>query len=203
MIDDLLAELANQDSTLIGLLLLIVLAAEGSLLIGLFVPADAAILIAGAAVAAPAELAWVAVAGWLGCFAGATGGYLIGRLFGARARHGRAGRWIGDRRWARAEEIMAHTGGGMALALAYFLPGVHALTPVLAGALGLPYRRFIGYAMAGAAAWVTVYLLAGNMVGQAAREYQGLMIPLAAAAAGLMAGIALLIHRIGGRARHR
>lgn len=51
-----------------------------------------------------------------------------------------------------------------------------ALTPVLAGALGLPYKRFIGYAMAGGGVGVMVYLLIGSVAGSAARQHEGLIV---------------------------
>nr|BFE79400.1 hypothetical protein GCM10020093_020010 [Planobispora longispora] len=143
------------------------LAMEGSLLLGLLVPADAAVLMAGIALDGPAEVGGVIAIEVIGCYLGASGGYLIGRVYGTRLRRGRAGRWIGEERWSRAERLMGGTGGGVTLAVAYFLPVAHALTPVLAGTLAMPYRRFIGWAMTGAAAWVTVYLVIGAVAGNA------------------------------------
>ncbi|GAA4039189.1 DedA family protein [Nonomuraea soli] len=181
------------DPLLGALLLLIALAAEGSLLLGLLVPGDLAILAVGGALNGPAELALAGVAGLAGCYLGASGGYLLGRSFGPGIRYGRAGRWVGDRRWRRAEALV---GEGVVLSLAYFLPVVHALTPVLAGALGVPYRRFVRRAMAGAMAWVGLYLLVGNLAGSAAREHHQLIVPVAAAVAVIVAGVAWLVERI-------
>ncbi|GIH96302.1 DedA family protein [Planobispora siamensis] len=198
-LNDLLAGLldllAGQGFLVVGAALLALLAMEGSLLIGLLVPADAAILMAGIASEGPAEVAGVVVAGVAGCYLGASGGYLIGRMYGTRLRRGRAGRWVGARRWERAERLMGGTDGGVTLAVAYFLPVAHALTPVLAGTLNMPYRRFVGWAMTGAAAWVTFYVVIGAVAGSAARQHQDLLVPLTAAVAVLVGGTVLAIRR--------
>ncbi|WP_271221304.1 DedA family protein [Streptosporangium carneum] len=187
------------DPHLVGAVLLALLALDGSLLIGVVVPGDAAIVVAGSALTGPAEIAVAAVAGVIGCFLGATGGWLIGRRYGARVRHSRAGRWIGERRWARAERIATSESGGPALAAAYFLPVVNALTPILAGSLGMPYGRFIRWAVTGSVAWVTTYLVLGSLAGGFVRDNQHLMVPIAACAAILVAGLVVIVRRTRSR----
>ncbi|GII06002.1 DedA family protein [Planobispora takensis] len=65
-----------------------------------------------------------------------------------------------------------------------------------AGTLAVPYRCFIGWAMTGAAVWVTVYLVIGSVAGSAARQHQDLLVPLIAAVAVLVGGMALVIKRL-------
>ncbi|MGW4422789.1 DedA family protein [Streptosporangium sp. NPDC004631] len=190
--DMLLDTLGRLDPCLVGAVLLVLLALDGSLLIGAVLPGDMAIVAAGIALTGPAEVAVVTVAGTAGSLVGATGGWLIGRRYGPRVRHSRAGRWIGEHRWARAERIATGAGGGPALAAAYFLPVVNALTPVLAGSLGLPYRRFIRWALTGSAAWVTTYLTLGSVAGEFVRHNQHLMVPVAGCVAVLVAGLAVI-----------
>ncbi|GIH76620.1 DedA family protein [Planobispora longispora] len=194
MILDILAQL---DPYLVGGVLMAVLILDNTLLTGLVVPADASILVAGAALTGPAEILPVAVVGTIGCCLGASGGWLLGHRYGSRVRHSRAGRWVGEHRWARAERIATGDGGGPALAAAHFLPVVNSLIPVLAGALGMPYRSFIRWALLGGAAWVTTYLTLGSLAAEFVRENQHLTVPLAACAALLVAGLAV----IGRRAR--
>ncbi|WP_433240606.1 DedA family protein [Streptosporangium sp. CA-135522] len=189
--------LGQLDPYLVGAVLLAVLALDGSLLIGAVLPGDAAIVVAGTALTGPAEIAVAAVAGMAGCYLGATGGWLIGRRYGSRVRHSRVGRWIGEHRWARAERLATGTGSGPALAAAYFLPVVNSLTPILAGTLGMPYARFIRWALAGSAAWVTTYLVLGSLAGEFVRENEHLTVPIAGCVAILVAGLAV----IGRRAR--
>ncbi|GGS52007.1 hypothetical protein GCM10010156_08320 [Planobispora rosea] len=194
MILDILAQL---DPYLVGGVLMAVLTLDNTLLTGLVVPADASIIVAGTALTSPAEIALVAAAGTLGCCLGSSGGWLLGHRYGSRVRHSRAGRWVGEHRWARAERIATGDGGGPALAAAHFLPVVNSLIPILAGTLGMPYRSFIRWALAGGAVWVTTYLTLGSLAAEFMRENQHLTVPLAACAALLVAGLAV----IGRRAR--
>ncbi|ACZ89442.1 hypothetical protein Aros01_08283 [Streptosporangium roseum] len=187
--------LGQLDPYLVGAVLLAVLALDGSLLIGAVLPGDAAIVVAGTALTGPAEIAVAAVAGVIGCYLGATGGWMIGRRYGSRVRHSRAGRWIGEHRWARAERMATGEGGGPALAASYFLPVVNALTPVLAGTLGVPYSRFIRWALAGSVAWVSTYLVLGSLAGEFVRQNEHLMVPVAGCVAILAAGLAVISRR--------
>ncbi|MEU7455280.1 DedA family protein [Streptosporangium roseum] len=191
----LLDMLGQLDPYLVGAVLLAVLALDGSLLIGAVLPGDAAIVVAGTALTGPAEIAVAAVAGVIGCYLGATGGWMIGRRYGSRVRHSRAGRWIGEHRWARAERMATGEGGGPALAASYFLPVVNALTPVLAGTLGVPYSRFIRWALAGSVAWVSTYLVLGSLAGEFVRQNEHLMVPVAGCVAILAAGLAVISRR--------
>jgi membrane-associated protein len=191
----LLDMLGQLDPYLVGAVLLAVLALDNTLLTGLVVPADASIIVAGTALSGPGEIALVAAAGTIGCYLGASGGWLLGRRYGSRVRHSRAGRWAGEHRWARAERIATGAGGGPALAASYFLPVVNSLTPILAGALGMPYRYFIRWALVGGAVWVTVYLTLGSLAGEFMRENEHLTVPLAACAALLAAGLAVVSRR--------
>ncbi|GAA3440685.1 DedA family protein [Planomonospora venezuelensis] len=192
MLLDILGQL---DPYLVAAVLAAVLTLDNTLLTGLVVPADASIILAGTALSGPGEIALVAAAGTLGCLLGASGGWLLGRRYGMRVRRSRAGRWVGEHRWARAERIATGAGGGPALAAAHFLPVVNSLTPILAGALGMPYRYFIRWALAGGAAWVTVYLTLGSLAGGFMRENAHLTVPLAACAALLAVGLAVISRR--------
>ncbi|MBG0830831.1 VTT domain-containing protein [Planomonospora sp. ID67723] len=187
--------LGQLDPYLVGAVLMAVLALDNTLLTGLVVPADASIILAGTALGGPGEIALVTAAGAFGCYLGASGGWLLGRRYGMRVRHSRAGRWMGEHRWARAERIANGSGGGPALAAAYFLPVVNALTPILAGALGMPYRYFIRWALAGGTVWVATYLTLGSLAGEFMRENEHLTVPLAACAALLAAGLAVISRR--------
>ncbi|MEV8632551.1 VTT domain-containing protein [Streptosporangium sp. NPDC051023] len=191
----LLDTLGQLDPYLVGAVLLALLTLDGSLLIGAVVPGDAAIVVAGTALTGPAEIAVAGVAGVIGCFLGSTGGWLIGRRYGSRVRHSRAGRWIGERRWVRAERIATSEGSGPALAAAYFLPVVNGLTPVLAGSLGMPYSRFIRWAITGSSVWVTTYLVLGSLAGGFMRDNQHLMVPIAGCAAIMAAGLFVIVRR--------
>ncbi|WP_343947833.1 DedA family protein, partial [Nonomuraea longicatena] len=179
MVNDVLDGLASQGLGLLWPVMLVFLTLDASVGVGLFVPGDGLLLVAGTtADSVPEALALIA-AGVLACFAGASGGHLLGRRYGPRLRHGRLGRRIGEERWAKAEALFQRS--GWALALAYFLPVVHALTPALAGAVGVPYRRFMPWAVAGATAWVGTYVTLGAVAGEVVRTHAELLLPVAAA----------------------
>jgi membrane-associated protein len=163
--------LAGLDPLVVGVATCLFLAVETSAFIGLVVPGDTVALVAGSTVTAPVEFATLVGLAVLGSLLGESGGYLIGRRFGARVRYGRTGRWIGERRWERAERFLNGGAGGWALVSARYVPIVHALVPVLAGTLRMPYRRFIAWEAGGALIWSLTYLGIGAIVGAALREH--------------------------------
>ncbi|MEV0755683.1 VTT domain-containing protein [Streptosporangium sp. NPDC050280] len=188
----LLDMLQSSSPYLVGSILLAVLAVAGSL-----IPGVAAVLVAGAALAGPWEIAAVAVAGCAGYALYATGGWLVGRRYGSRLRLSGVGRRIGERRWSRAERLATGTGAGNgpALAAAPFLPVAGSLTPIVAGALSVPYVRFIRWTLAGGAAWVTVYLWLGSLAGEALQQNRHLLVPILVCVAVVVAGLVVINHR--------
>ncbi|MQA95519.1 MAG: DedA family protein [Streptosporangiales bacterium] len=145
-------------------------AMETSLFVGLLVPGDVVAVLAGAAIDSPAAAVLVYFAVVVGALAGESGGYLIGRALGPRLRKGRAAAWIGDSRWRRAERLASGSDGGIALLTARFVPFMHSLVPAAAGALRMPYRRFLAWEALAAAIWSAVYLTAGAVAGAALRD---------------------------------
>ncbi|MFC4113515.1 DedA family protein [Nonomuraea zeae] len=203
MLDELLDTLARQDAGVVLPLLLVFLTLDASVGVGLVTPGDALLLFAGATANSAGEVLSLIGAGVLACFAGASGGHVLGRRYGARLRHGRLGRRVGEARWARAEKLFERS--GWALALAYFLPVLHALTPAVAGAVGMPYRRFMPWAMLGSVAWVSVYVTMGAVASRVVREHADWLVPVAAAAVVVVLAITTAVRRAlnGGRARRR
>jgi membrane-associated protein len=61
--------------------------------------------------------------------------------------------------------------GGRAVAAARFVAVVHALVPVLAGTVGMPYRWLVGWGAVGAAAWSLLYVAIGAVAGASWRHY--------------------------------
>ncbi|TMR99311.1 DedA family protein [Nonomuraea basaltis] len=200
MTNGLLDTLARQDLGMVLALLLVFLTLDASVGVGLITPGDTLLLVAGASADSPAEALALIGAGMLACFAGASGGHFLGRHYGDRLRYSRLGRRVGEARWVRAERLFERK--GWALALAYFLPVLHALTPAVAGTVGMPYRRFMPWAMAGSTAWVSVYVTLGAVAGGVARQRAEWLLPVAAAAVILVVAISAAVRRVvnGGRA---
>jgi membrane-associated protein len=170
LIDRLLEALAGLNPLVLYLLTGLFTMLETSALVGLVVPGDAVVLLAGTTATSPDRflvLVGVAVAGSL---AGETVGYLLGRRFGDRLRSSRLGRRLGAGNWARAERFL-NGRGGRAVFAARFVAVVHALLPVVAGAVRMPYRRFAGWAAAGSLAWSVLYVGVGAAAGASWRQY--------------------------------
>ncbi|MEH0842313.1 VTT domain-containing protein [Micromonospora sp. CPCC 205711] len=167
---DSLSQVGELPVTLLMGVLGLVMLLDAVPLLGVLVPGDVAILAAvGAAGGAATGAATLgAVVG--GCVAGWSLSFLAGRVYGDRLRHSRVGGWIGEARWAAAEGIL-RSGGGRMVLVAPFLPVFNALLPLAAGGLRMSYRRFVGWATAGAVAWAGLYLALGT----ASRSLAGLL----------------------------
>ncbi|PRX98461.1 DedA family protein [Allonocardiopsis opalescens] len=175
---------------------------ETSALIGLAVPGDIVVMLAGTTATDPLRFASVAAAASLGGILGASGGYLIGRRFGPAVRRTRLGRMIGAERWDQAEALLRRRGGA-AVAGSRFVAVIHALVPIVAGAVGMPYRRFIGWLAAGSVLWSLVYTGVGAAAGASFRVYGeqlGLVSYLLLAGVSVAAVAAVLLR---GRAARR
>ncbi|HZD01537.1 MAG TPA: DedA family protein [Actinomycetes bacterium] len=170
LVNGLLGSLADLDPAVLLALTGLFTALETSALIGLLVPGDAVVLLAGTTATSPprfAALVGVVVAGSL---AGESVGYLLGRRFGDRLRSSRLGRRLGEHNWAKAERFL-NGSGGRAVFAARFVAVVHALLPVMAGTVRMPYRRFVAWAAAGSLAWSLAYVGTGAAAGASWREY--------------------------------
>jgi membrane-associated protein len=192
LINTLLEALARLNPVVLYLLTGVFTMLETSALVGLIVPGDAVVLLAGTTATSPARfLALVAVA-VAGSLAGESVGYLLGRRFGRRLRSSRLGRRLGARNWAKAEQFL-NGRGGRAVFAARFVAVVHALLPVVAGAVRMPYRRFVGWAVAGSLAWSVLYVGAGAAAGASWREYGDRLGMAGYAVLGVLVAAALLV----------
>lgn len=143
---------------------------ETSLLIGLIVPGDSVVIVAGTAVDSLPEgiiLVLVIIAGSL---AGESIGFWLGRWLGPVLRFSWIGRKIGERNWARAELYLRRR-GGPAIFISRFLPVLHSLVPATVGMTGYPYRRFLAWTLPACAIWATLYV---SVTAAAAETYRNL-----------------------------
>jgi membrane protein DedA with SNARE-associated domain len=134
------------------------------------------ILIAGSVYAGTGRLNIVAVCAiaLAAAIMGDNGGYLIGRLGGWLILR-RFGRYVflTGKRLDKIEEYFSHH-GGFAVAIARFFEGLRQANGILAGATGMPWRRFLVYNASGAVIWVGIWAslgyVAGKNVGPVYRE---------------------------------
>jgi len=132
-------------------------ALETSVLIGLVVPGDTVVIVAGTGVASLAEglFLWLAVV--LGSLLGESVGYTLGRYLGPWLRRSRLGRWIGEEHWTRADRYLRRR-GGPAIFISRFLPVLHSLVPLTVGMAGYPFRRFLAWTVPACALWSGLYI---------------------------------------------
>jgi membrane-associated protein len=105
---------------------------------------------------------------------GDTIGYAIGHRWGPRLRETKLIQKHGVDAWDRATGIL-HRRGAWAVFVARFLPVIRTLMPAAAGTSGLPFRKFLPAAFAGALCWSALHISIGVALGEAAKKIESLM----------------------------
>jgi membrane-associated protein len=199
-LDSLLDALDAIPPAQLYLVLGLMLVLETTVLVGLVVPGEVALLAAATTVRDVPEylaLAGVAAAASL---VGQSGGYLIGRGCGPRLRASWAGRKVGEQHWLRAERVL-NGGTGRAVIASRFLAVAHSLVPVIAGTLRMPPRRFAPYTALGAVVWGLVYVGIGSAASQAVRHSAHLIGPVFTASVVAAVVVVVVVRKV--RARRR
>jgi membrane-associated protein len=145
-----------------------VIFAETGLLIGFFLPGDSILFASGLLVASgaiPVPLFVVIAVTWAAAALGDQVAFWIGRRFGPQVLAGRGGRWI-PARHVEGSRAFFERHGPKAVILARFVPLARTFTPVVAGAVGMPRRRFTAYNLVGGLGWTSAMCLAGHWLGQ-------------------------------------
>jgi len=130
---------------------------ETSVLVGLIVPGDTMVIVAGTAVASPVEGVVLAAAIVVGALLGESLGFWLGRYFGPRIRASRLGQKLGEHNWERADRYLRRR-GGPAIFLSRFLPVLHSLVPLTVGMSGYSYRRFLAWTTPACVVWASLYV---------------------------------------------
>jgi len=154
-------------------LLLFIIFAETGILIGFFLPGDPILFIAGMIVSnmsispseqVPTLLYWivlVSLAAILGNFVG----YWCGKIFGKRIMS-MEDSWFFKKSYIfKAQEFYEKRGGG-AIVLARFLPIVRTFAPIVAGIVGMDFRKFVLYNVIGAVVWSGSLVTLGYLLGE-------------------------------------
>jgi membrane protein DedA with SNARE-associated domain len=166
----LLETVESVDPTLRILIAGIAIMLETSVLIGLIVPGDTVVLVAGTAVTSVQEGIALALVLVIGALIGESIGFWLGHWAGPRIQHSRVGRKLGEHNWIRAEAYLRRR-GGPAIFLSRFLPVLHSLVPLTVGMSGYPYRRFLAWTAPACVLWSTVYV---TVTASAANYYRDL-----------------------------
>jgi len=142
---------------------------ETSVLVGLVVPGDTIVIIAATAVESPVQFVALVLAVISGALIGESIGFALGRFFGPRIRMSRLGRWLGERKWVRAETFLKRR-GGVAVFISRFLPVLHSLIPLTVGMSPMRYRTFIAWTLPATTIWTLAYVSVGAFAAGTFRE---------------------------------
>ena len=147
-------------------ILMAIVFVETGLVIMPFLPGDSLLFAAGA-VASRGFLNAPLLA--IGLFAAAVIGdtvnYQIGKAIGPRVMKSENSRWFNKKHLVKTHKFFEKY-GPKTIVLARFVPIVRTFAPFVAGAGAMNYRTFIVYNVVGAAAWVTLMLGSGYLLGQ-------------------------------------
>lgn len=130
-----------------------------------FLPGDSLLVVAGLYAAQGSLDVWVlnALLAPVAVLGDATS-YWIGSRAGARLESRPPSRFLRPSHFAAARALYERH-GGKAVVLARFMPLVRTFVPVVAGAAGMPYRRFLVFNVVGAVAWVGSMTATGYLLG--------------------------------------
>ena len=158
------------------LVLCLVVFAETGLAAGFFLPGDSLLVVAGL-FAARGDLNVFVLLGTL--FVAAVVGDAVGYYSGAK---------LGPRIFTREKSLLFRPGhlqkaqgfyekyGGKTIIVARFVPVVRTFAPIVAGAAGMPYRRFAFFNVLGGFLWVFSMILSGYFLGQIVESQFGVKL---------------------------
>lgn len=140
---------------------------ETSAFVGLVVPGEVTLLIAGWFASRDVlDMPWLLAAAWLGAVLGDSTGYAIGRFGGVKFLR-RFGRYFFFReRYLEASYRYFRSHGGKTVIFGRFVGIVRAFGPVVAGISHMPYGRFLAYDIVGALLSSALLLSLGYFFGE-------------------------------------
>ena len=172
--------------------------AEAAFFVGFVLPGETAVVLGGVlAQQHRISLTGVAIVAVVAAIAGDSVGYEVGRLFGPRIL---ASRFFASRQRAVERGTRAlRDNGGRAVFLGRFTAFLRAVTPGLAGTVGLPYRTFLVWNAAGGVIWAVGFTMLGYLAGA---SYQKVEQLVGRASLGIVALIVVVLVVLAVR-RHR
>lgn len=164
---------------------------ECALLLGFFLPGDTLLFAGGLVAADPARgvsLGWLMTGVLVAAIGGECVGYLVGARMGLPLLRRREGRVLTPERIARAERFTDRY-GMLAIIAARWIPWVRTFAPLLAGATGMTWPRFLLANVVGALCWGPTLLFAGYLAASVPwLEHVSLLVAAVAVAAATVVG---------------
>jgi membrane-associated protein len=176
--------------------------AEAALLVGMVLPGETALLVAGYFCHEKVLDLWLMIPiAIVAAIAGDSVGFEFGRKFGPGVRRSRVGLWVGASRWQTADRFL-HKHGGKAVFLARLTALLRALMPSMAGMGRMRYRTFLIWNAAGGILWGAGCVLLGYAFASALHRVEQYLTwaPIVVLVLLVMVAVAL---RIRGRRREQ
>ena len=142
-----------------------VIFAETGLAVGFFLPGDSLLVVSGLfAAAGKLNVALVMLAFFLGSVIGDSTGYWTGRVMGKTLFNRESSRIFKPSRVEKARTFFEKYGVKTVI-LARFIPIVRTFAPLVVGATGMSYSRFLPFSIIGGLLWIPSMVLAGYFLG--------------------------------------
>lgn len=170
---------------------------EAALLIGMVLPGETALLVAGYFCHENVLNIWLMIPiAVVAAIAGDSVGFEFGRKFGPPFRRSRLGRWVGEPRW-RSTDAFVHRHGGKAVLFGRLTAVLRALTPSMAGMSGMHYPTFLVWNATGGIIWGSGCVVLGYVFASALHRIEQYLTwaPLAVLALIIAAAVGLRIRR--------
>lgn len=145
--------------------LFFIIFAETGLAVGFFLPGDSLLVVSGLfAAAGKLNISLVLISFFLGSVIGDSTGYWTGRGMGKTLFNRESSRIFKPSRVEKARSFFDKY-GAKTIVLARFVPIVRTFAPMVAGATGMPYLRFLSFSVLGGILWIASMVLAGYFLG--------------------------------------
>ena len=147
---------------------------ETGLLVGLFLPGDSLLFVAGLAASGTAreifgdQLSYTQLMIWAPIFAtaGSQFGHWLGAKFGRPFFDRPDSRFFNQDRVKQTERWLLKYGLGKALILSHFIPFVRTLLNPLCGIIGIPAKNFFFWNVIGSYIWTVGIISVGYLLGE-------------------------------------
>ncbi|HEY2043849.1 MAG TPA: DedA family protein [Jatrophihabitans sp.] len=171
--------------------------AEAAILIGMVLPGETALLVAGYFCHEKVlDLRIMIPLAIVAAIAGDSVGFEFGRKFGPGFRRSRLGGWVGEPRWQTVDGFL-HRHGGKAVLFGRLTAVLRALVPSMAGMSAMRYRTFLIWNAIGGTLWATACIVLGWAFASALHRVEQYLTwaPIAVLGVIIVAAIGLHIRR--------
>lgn len=154
--------------------LVFIVFAETGLAVGFFLPGDSLLVVAGLfAATGKLNLAILLSSLFVAAVVGDAVGYYTGARLGPRLFSRQKSLVFKPSHLLRANAFYEKY-GGKTIIIARFVPIIRTFAPIVAGAAGMPYRRFVLFNVVGGFAWVFSMILTGYFLGNLLKSRFGI-----------------------------